>query len=163
MKEVNPRGAVRLAHALAVLFLGAALAACAPPRGYTESVDETAPSVTYRFSDDEGLANATRQAENYCRQYNAGARHADTYSARLGASEVTFVCDRDRTMATPDVRTQRADRTMEYTYRDDRGLIDATTRAERHCAAMGLTARSQAVTTGTDGTRTIVFECVRSR
>jgi hypothetical protein len=163
MKQLNSRGAVRIAQSLAVLVLGAALAACAPPRGYTESVDETAPSVTYRFSDDEGLANATRQAENYCRQYNAGARHADTRSARGGASEVTFVCDRDRTMAITDVRTPRTDRTMEYTYRDEQGLIDVSTQAERHCAAMGLTARSQAVMTGTDGTRTIVFECVRGR
>jgi hypothetical protein len=51
---------------------------------------------------------------------------------------------------------------VNYTYRDEQTLIDATSEAQRHCAGFGAYARSSTVTTGTDGTRTVVFECVRT-
>jgi hypothetical protein len=154
--------AARIAQGFSALFLAAALAACAGPAGRAQPVQESAPSVTYKFTDDEGLVDATVKAEAYCREYNALPTTSVIRQAPDGAREVVFVCDQARAVAFADTRTMHrtATPTVQYTYRDERTLIEATTEAQRHCAALGAEARSHTVSTGPAGTRTVVFECV---
>jgi hypothetical protein len=150
----------RLIRGGAVILLGASMASCGTPSGRAEPIEETSPSVTYRYAGHEGLVDATIKAEAYCRGFNA---RPTTTSLDEGDGDVTFVCDQTRshpysgspTSATPSIPT------VNYTYHDERSLIDATSEAQRHCAGFGADARKSTVTTGTDGTHTVVFECVR--
>lgn len=165
MTHFQPRGVHRIVRSASILCLAAALAACAGPRDRAQTVQEAAPTVTYQFSNDEGLVDATIKAEAYCRDYNAWPTNAGIRTGSRGASEVTFVCDQDRGAAYTGRRppAMPSDITVDYTYRDDGALINATTQAQRHCAQYGAEARSRTVGTAADGTRTVVFECVRAR
>lgn len=165
MMSLNSSSMLRVGTSLTVLLVGVTLAACVAPAGRAQSVHEEAPSVTYKFADDDGLVDATIKAEVYCREYNAWPTNTGMRMDAGGASEVTFVCDQDRTAtyAGAQRRSMPGDVTVDYSYRDEQALVDATTQAQRHCARYGAEARSQTVTTGRDGTRTITFECVPLR
>lgn len=165
MMSLNSSSTARVGMSLTILLMGAALAACVGPAGRAQAVHEEAPSVTYKFTDDDGLVDATIKAEAYCRDYNAWPTNTGMRRDAGGASEVTFVCDQDRTTshAGAQRRSLPGDVTVDYTYRDEQALVDATTQAQRHCARYGAEARSQTVTTAADGTRTITFECVPIR
>lgn len=165
MTQLQSGGPVRIAQSLTVLLLGVTLAACTAPSGRARAVQEDAPSVTYEFSDDQGLVDATIKAEAYCRQYNSWPTNSGTRTSTDGTRKVTFVCDQARNVAFAGNRPPELppNVTVQYTYHDERALIDATTQAQRHCAAYGAEARSQTVTTAPDGTRTIMFECIRVR
>jgi hypothetical protein len=49
-----------------------------------------------------------------------------------------------------------------YPYRDDRGLVEALSQAQRYCLGLNANARSTRVTNNADGSRTVTFECERS-
>lgn len=165
MMSLNSSSTVRVGTSLTILLMGVALAACVGPVGRAQSVHEEAPSVTYKFTDDDGLVDATIKAEAYCREYNAWPTNAGMRMDSDGSNQVTFVCDQDRTTTYGGAqrRSMPGDVTVDYTYRDEQALVDATTQAQRHCARYGAEARSQTVTTAADGTRTITFECVPIR
>lgn len=152
----------RVTRGALVLLLSAMVASCGTTGGRAIPVQETAPSVSYDYTGDEGLIDATFQAEAYCRQFNSWPTTTSMDVASGGGSTVTFVCDQTR--ATAYTGTQPpplpANPTVSYSYRNDQGLIDATNQAQRHCADFGAHARSYTVTTGADGGRTVVFECV---
>jgi hypothetical protein len=152
-----------IARSVGVLLMGASVASCGTS-GRAEAIQESSPSVTYSYTDDAGLVDATIQAEAYCRQFNAWPTTTSLRQASDGDGNVTFVCDQTRSVAYTGGRTASmpTNPTVNYTYRDERSLIDATSEAQRHCAGFGAYARSSTVTMGTDGTRTVVFECVRS-
>jgi hypothetical protein len=154
----------RLRQGAGVILLGASVASCGLASGRAEAIQESSPSVTYRYIDDEGLVDATIKAEAYCRQFNAWPTTASLDQATDGDGNVTFVCDQTRssTYTSSQTRSKPPYPTVNYTYRDDQALIDATSEAQRHCAGFGAYARSSTVTVGTDGTRTVVFECVRT-
>jgi hypothetical protein len=152
----------RLIQGAGVILLGASIASCGgTPSGRAEPIQETSPSVTYRYAGHEGLIDATVKAEAYCREFNA---RPTTTSLDEGDGDVTFVCDRTR--IDPDsgspTSAMPSNPTVNYSYRDERTLIDATSEAQRHCAGLGADARKSTVTTGTDGTHTVAFECVRT-
>jgi hypothetical protein len=153
----------RLLLSVGVVLLGASVVSCGIPHGRAEPIQESSPTVTYSYADDEGLVDATIQAEAYCRQFNAWPTTTSLGRASDGDGNVTFVCDQTRSAAYESrTTTMPANPTVNYTYRDEQTLIDATNEAQRHCAGFGAYARSSTVTTGTDGTRTVVFECIRT-
>ena len=115
------------------------------------------------------MIDSTRKAETFCTTYNAWPSTQNIYTAPEGGRNVTFVCDQPRLAATtvvapqPMIVTTPAPQPMvSYTYRDDRGLVDATGTAARYCAGFGSQARSTVVQNNTDGSKTIAFECVRT-
>jgi hypothetical protein len=147
----------RLVQSIGLLLLGGLVASCGSTSGRAERIQESLPSVTYSYTDDEGLVDATMQAEAYCRQFNALPR---TTSDEDG--NVTFACDPTRLAHTGNqTLSLPPNPTVSYTYRDEQTLADARSEAQSHCAGVGAHARPSTVTTGMDGTRTIVFECVR--
>jgi hypothetical protein len=164
MMHIQSDGTARLLQSMVALFLGAALTACASPSGRAQAVQESAPSVTYKYTDDEGLVDATIKAEAYCREYNAWPTQAGmrVEADGAGASQVTFVCDAPRAAASAALQSS-PNVTVNYSYRDEQALVDATMRAQRHCGELGAVARSSTVSTEADGSRTIVFECIHMR
>jgi hypothetical protein len=143
--------------------LAVALSACAaytPPPA--QPVSATKPTITYAYANDAGLVDATRKAETYCMTYNSWPRTSDIFSKPEGGRNVTFVCDQPRaaTVASSSVGVP-AQPSVNYTYRDDRGLIEASNQAQRYCAGFNSFARSSLVNTNVDGSKTITFVCDR--
>ena len=162
MMHLDTDSAGRVMRSLSALLLCAAVAACGTTSGRATTVQESNPSVTYDYSDDEGLVDATIKAEAYCSQFNAWPTTAGAQMTADGKGTVTFRCDQTRTAAYSGSQPPPlpADPTVNYSYTHDEDLIEATVRAQRHCARFGAEARSSTVTSGVDGDRTIVFECV---
>lgn len=166
MMHLDTDSAGRVLRSLSAFLLCAAVAACGTTSGRATTVQESNPSVTYDYSDDEGLVDATIKAEAYCRQFNAWPTTAGSQLSADGRKgTVTFRCDQTRTAAYSGSQPPPlpADPTVNYRYTHDEDLVEATVRAQRHCARFGAEARSSTVTRGVDGDRTIVFECVPSR
>jgi hypothetical protein len=161
--DLRPTGRILLCAT--VLAAGAAIAGCATSSGRAEPVAANPPSVTYKYSDEQGLIDASLKAEAFCRDFNSWPTAAGTHFARDGSGEVTFICDQDRaeTLAGTRPRSLPSNPTVEYTYRDEQELIEATARAQRHCAAFGAEARSTTVRAGAGSTGRVEFECVRVR
>lgn len=144
------------------LVLAATLASCAGFRQPAVQTNASKPTVSYVYSDDQGLLEATRQAESYCAQYSAWPRSSDIVTQSDGR-HVTFFCDQPRTVtsAPTTVVVPPAQQVVSYPYRDDRGLIEAANQAQRYCMGFNANARSTVVVNNADGSRTLTFECVR--
>jgi hypothetical protein len=119
--------------------------------------------VSYEYGDDNGLIDATRKAETFCEQYNAWPTAVD-FDGRSGEHHVTFACDQPRIVAAapPTVVVPSPQPPLTYPYRDDRGLVDALSQAQRYCLGLNANARSTRVTNNADGSRTVTFECERT-
>jgi hypothetical protein len=156
--RVNTQEMVRAA----AVMLGVTLASCAGFRQPAVQTSASKPTVSYVYSDDQGLLEATRQAESYCAQYSAWPRSSDIVTQSDGR-HVTFFCDQPRTVtsAPTTVVVPPAQQVVSYPYRDDRGLIDAANQAQRYCMGFNANARSTVVVNNADGSRTLTFECVR--
>src|SRR5690625_5510510 len=74
---------IALAAALAIVV------ACTHSRDGGRQVDEDNPTVTYQYSDSEGLLNASFQAEIHCRQFDAWPHVDEVEEGRGGRGEVT--------------------------------------------------------------------------
>jgi hypothetical protein len=117
--RVNTQEMVRAA----AVMLGVTLASCAGFRQPAVQTSASKPTVSYVYSDDQGLLEATRQAESYCAQYSAWPRSSDIVTQSDGR-HVTFFCDQPRTVtsAPTTVVVPPAQQVVSYPYRDDRGL-----------------------------------------
>ena len=156
-------GSIRVAMWIGSVALAATtLAACAVYPRPAEPVAATKPTITYAYSDDAGLVDATRKAETYCTTYNSWPRTNEIYNRPEGGRNVTFVCDQPRAgVVTSSSAGIPAQPSVNYTYRDDRGLIEASNQAQRYCAGFNAHARSTLVTSQPDGSKTISFQCDR--
>jgi hypothetical protein len=145
------------------LVLAATLASCAGFRQPAVQTNASKPTVSYVYSDDQGLVEATRQAESYCAQYSAWPTSSDIV-AQSDGRHVTFFCDQPRTVtsAPTTVVVPPAQQVVSYPYRDDRGLIEAANQAQRYCMGFNANARSTVVVNNADGSRTLTFECART-
>lgn len=146
----------------AAIVLAATLASCAGFRQPAMQTSASKPTVSYVYNDDQGLVEATSQAETYCAQYSAWPRSSDIVTQSDGR-HVTFFCDQPRTVmsAPATVVVPPAQQVVSYPYRDDRGLIEAANQAQRYCVGFNANARSTVVVNNADGSRTLRFECVR--
>lgn len=147
---------IALAAALAIVV------ACTHSRDGVRQVDEDNPTVTYQYSDSEGLLNASFQAEIHCRQFDAWPHVEEVEEGRGGSGEVTFSCAHDEPRESPMGRTLPREPARTYNFHDQQSLIEATMQAQRYCARYDAEAR--AVIGGIDEQRqTAAFECVRRR
>lgn len=149
--------ATRMVLAAALIVL----VACTHARDGAQQVDEDDPTVTYQYSDKEGLLNASFQAEAHCRQFNAWPHIEEVDEGRRGSGEATFTCSREQPREAPRTNTLPRDPSRSYNYHDQQSLIEASMEAQRYCARYGAEAR--AVVGGLDEQRqTAAFECVRA-
>ena len=145
-------------RSVTILFAAATLASCSGHSRPAVQVDSSKPTVSYVYGDDEGLLDATTKAEGFCAQYSARPT-ATGFDQRSDGRHITFVCDQPRTSSPTRVVVSPAPTTLNYPYRDDRGLIDAVNQAQRYCSGFNSNPRSYRVTNHADGTRTLSFEC----
>jgi hypothetical protein len=160
MLQISRVSSQEMVRATAIM-LAAALAACTGFRQPAVQTNASKPTVSYVYSDDQGLVEATRQAESYCAQYSAWPRSSDIVTESDGR-HVTFFCDQPRTVmsAPATVVVPPAQQVTSYPYRDDRGLIEAANQAQQYCNGFNANARSTVVVNNADGSRTLRFECV---
>ena len=161
MPQITRVSSQDIVHSAAIV-LAATLASCAGFRQPAVQTSASKPTVSYVYNDDQGLVEATSQAESYCAQYSAWPRSSDIVTQSDGR-HVTFFCDQPRTVmsAPATVVVPPAQQVVSYPYRDDRGLIEAANQAQRYCMGFNANARSTVVVNNADGSRTLTFECVR--
>jgi Tfp pilus assembly protein FimT len=161
MLEITRVTVQEMARSTAIM-LAAILASCAALRQPAVQTSASKPTVSYVYSDDQGLVEATRQAESYCAQYSAWPTSSDIVTQSDGR-HVTFFCDQPRTVtsAPATVVAPAAQQVVSYPYADDRGLIEAANQAQRYCMGFNANARSTVVVNNANGSRTLTFECVR--
>ena len=156
----------QMRRGIAVSCLGlvlATVAACAPVYRGSEQVASEPPEVTYDYSTDDGLLEASAKARNYCGQYAATpAIQGSILQNADGSNRVNFVCV--KTGAVP------VDRVVEvyppppappsaYVYRTDSQLLAAIESADAYCSRSGHMASTRIVT-NLDGTKNLNFQCV---
>jgi hypothetical protein len=148
---------------LAAVVTASALAACTSYSRAAVQTSASRPTVSYEYGSDDGLIDATRKAETFCQQYGAWPSAVD-FDKRNGDHHVTFACDQPRVVASAPttVVVPATQPPLAYPYRDDRGLVEAMSQAQRYCMGLNANARSTRVTTNADGSRTVTFECERS-
>jgi hypothetical protein len=72
---------------------------------------------------------------------------------------VIFECDPNLPAAAPP--QQASGSNLDYTYRTDQELLDATRSAQTYCMNNGSQQAVSNIRTNTDGSRTVIFQCTR--
>jgi hypothetical protein len=108
------------------MMLAATLSSCAGFRQPAVQTNASKPTVSYAYHDDQGLVEATSQADSYCARFSAWPTSSDIVKQSDGR-HVTFFCDQPRTVmsAPATVVVPPAQQVVSYPYRDDSGLIKA--------------------------------------
>lgn len=169
MTPRNPIFFGKKAHPALMTALAAGVAACVagPYSSSPQQVGESKPDVTYSYRGDQELVEATRRAEDYCRTYNSWSRNAGISENTDGSKNVLFKCDRPIAVvaAAPLPAVYPPPRPVQpsvtYTYRSDQELVDATSSATSYCMQFSGRPRTVQVTPNVDGSRTVVFDCLR--
>jgi hypothetical protein len=129
----------------------------------SEQVSSEPPQVTYDYSTDDGLLEASSKARAFCAQYAATPSiQGSIINNPDGSNRVSFVCVKtgaipvDQTIAVypPPPAPPTA-----YAYRSDRQLLAAIESADAYCGRSGQTSSTRIVT-NVDGTKNLSFQCV---
>ena len=89
MLQITRVSSQEMVRATAIM-LAAALASCAGFRHPAVQTNASRPTVSYVYSDDQGLVEATRQAESYCAQYSAWPTSSDIVTQSDGRHVTSF-------------------------------------------------------------------------
>ena len=146
--------------ALGVAIAAGALAACTPMYlSEPQQVYANNPGVTYTYSTDEQLLNATQKAAAYCHQYQTTVPQAGPMTANPdGTNSISFECV-PVTAPAPTVAMAPSAMPMNFTYRTTQELLQASQNAEATCMRYGKRSTA-AITTNADGSKTATFTCV---
>ena len=141
----------------AVVLATVAVASCAPSHSL-QQVKTSNPSVTYEYRGDQELLQAQQNAVTFCNQYQSAPRPARfTGDASGGGNNVVFECDPNLPAA---VSLQQASGpNLTYSYRTDQELLDASRSAQTYCMVNGSQVAVSNISTNTDGSRTVMFQC----
>lgn len=152
----------RSMRTMAVIALAAsALISCTYTPPPPQEVRLTKPTVTYSYETGNQLVEATRKAEDYCRQFDSWPRVSTISPNTRNGRDAVFTCDRPRTAVYEPLRPLPPARPMvSYAYRDDRDLVEAMQSAERYCSRYNSRPASTNVITNADGSRTVQFDCM---
>jgi hypothetical protein len=131
----------------AVVLATVAVASCAAPHSL-QQVKTSNPSVTYEYRGDQELFQAQQNAVTFCDQYQAAPR-----PARF----TIFKCDPNLPAAAPP--QQALGPNLNYSYRTDQELLDASRSAETYCMNNGSRQVVSSIATNADGSRTVMFQC----
>jgi hypothetical protein len=143
----------------AVVLATVAVASCAPSHSL-EQVKASNPSVTYEYLGDQELLQAQQNAVTFCNQYQSAPRPARfTSGPNGGSNNVIFECDPNLPAAAPPQRASGSN--LDYTYRTDQELLDATRSAQTYCMNNGSQQAVSNIRTNTDGSSTVIFQCTR--
>ena len=141
----------------AVVLATVAVASCVPSHSL-QQVETTNPSVTYEYRGDQELLQAQRNAVAFCNQYQSAPRPARFTSGPSGGGDhVVFECDPNLPAALSPQQASGANLT--YNYRTDQELLDASRSAQTYCMVNGAQVAVSNISTHTDGSRTVMFQC----
>lgn len=88
-----------------------------------------------------------------------GFRFANPSAVALLAALVTASCALDHMGQQP---VQQTNPSVTFNYRTDQDLLQANQNAAAYCSQYQTAPRTASITNNADGTKTVVFECVRS-
>lgn len=162
MRQENaPNAGVRAA--LIAIFATAGLAACAPIYDNPEQVDSEPPRVSYDYSTENGLLEASAEARDYCRQYaSTPAIEGSIIRNPDGSNRVTFECvQTDAVVVSQTVQPYPAPPAPPrgYVFSSDDQLLAAIESADAYCYRTGQVASTQ-IETNPNGTKNLTFTCV---
>jgi len=140
--------------ALLALFL----ASCAQPSSSPEQVQSSNPSVTYNYHNDQELLQVDHSATTYCTQYRSLPQAINFKPDPNGGNDVVFQCVPATTIETSQ---QPVNPNLTYTYENDTDLLTASRNAQSYCMNNGSPQVTSNITTNTDGTKTVIFQCNR--
>jgi hypothetical protein len=141
----------------AVALATVAIASCAPTHSL-QQVEASNPSVTYEYRGDQELLQAQQNAVAFCNQYQSAPRPARfTSGANNSGNHVIFECDPNLPAAVSPQQASAANLT--YSYRTDQELLDASRSAQTYCMVSGSQVAVSDISTHTDGSRTVTFQC----
>jgi len=144
------------------LLAAGAIAACGGPLPTSQQpVQASNPSVTYNYRTDEELLQANRNAMAYCNQYQTVPRSGNITANSDGSKAVVFECVRTALPAPPPSPppSPPPPPSLSYTYRTDQELVQASQTAGAYCAKYGSQPMTSVMTTNSDGTRAVTFQC----
>lgn len=144
-----------VATAAAVMAL-TAVVSCAPLYSPPTKVEETRPSVSYKYSTDEELIQARPQAATFCSQYQSMPRAARITTDADGAKLVVFECV---SSLSPPPNPPSLSQHLTYTYQTDAELMSAWQSAQDFCMKSGRQYVASNITQNVNGTKTVTFRC----
>lgn len=152
-KALIRSGMVLSAAALAAMTT----ASCTSSRySSPEQVETSAPSVTYKYRNDDELVQANQRAVVYCNGYNLVSQPSNFSTDTDGSKIVVFDCVGPTRLAQP---IQQFSPTQTYTYRSDQELINLSRNAQIQCLNAGSQQTSSSIALNMDGSRSVTFRC----
>jgi hypothetical protein len=143
----------------ATALLALLLASCTVQSSSPEQVQSSNPSVTYKYHNDQELLQVNQSATTFCGQYRGIPQATNFRADSDGSKDVVFQC----VPATAPLTSQvPVNPNLTYTYGTDAQLLDASRNAQIYCMNSGASQVSSSITTDTDGTKTVTFQCNRS-
>ena len=142
-----------------VLLVG--LVAACEQTSSPRQVQASNPTVTYKYRNDRDLMEANQRASTFCSQYQSVPRTVSIGNDSDGDRIAVFECVQSGSTAAlvPQTTLAPAGRSMTYTYRTDRELLDASRTAQAYCANRGSPQVISNVITNANGSRTVTFQC----
>lgn len=143
----------------ATLAVGLMVASCAPQSSSPQQVQSTVPSnptVTYKYLGDQDLVQANQNAAVFCNQYQSIPRTKTFSTEANGGKLVVFECLHTTQQA---VLPPQYNPNAGYTYMTDQELLEASRNAQIYCMNNGSQQVVSNVTTNTNGSRTVSFQC----
>jgi hypothetical protein len=154
-------GAACLAGIAAAAII--AVAGCAPVHRGSEQVASEPPQVSYEYSTDDGLLEASARAQDYCSQYAATPSIAGSIIDNPdGTNTVNFDCVKAGMVPVEQaiqVYPAAPAPPRGYVYSSDHQLLAAIQSADAYCDRSGQIATTSIVT-NLDGTKNLSFRCV---
>lgn len=140
----------------ATIMVGLITASCAPQYSSPQQVQETNPSVTYKYSSDQELVQANHSAATFCNRYQAVQQTKSLSNDPDGSRVVVFECVQAMPMAAP---LPQYNPNLAYSYRTDQELLDASRNAQIYCMNTGSQQVVSNIVSNPNGTRTVTYRC----
>jgi hypothetical protein len=153
----NLRENLTIVATAAAVIAFTAVASCAPLHSPPTKVEETRPTVSYKYSTDEELIQARPQAATFCSQYQATPRAARITTDADGAKVVVFECV--TSLPLPPPNPPNLNQHLTYTYQTDAELMNAWQSAQDFCMKNGRQYVASNITQNVNGTKTVTFRC----
>jgi hypothetical protein len=145
-----PKFGIGVAIALAAVLVTACSSFNAP-----RQVDESNPTVSYKYHDDDGLVQTTDMASTFCGRYQSIPRSV-RFTRDGDDNVVVYEC-----VSTSRSSVSNFDPNLSYAYRTDQELLNGSQNAQAYCLENGSTRVVSHVVRNSNGTRTVTFQCRR--
>jgi ABC-type Fe3+-hydroxamate transport system substrate-binding protein len=155
---------VQVHFRMVAALLALLVASCAQPSSSPEQVQSSNPSVTYKYHNDQELLQVNQSAATFCSQYQGIPQATNFTPDPNGGNDVVFQCVPATAPGTSQMQVTQGNQgnpNLTYNYGSDAQLLGASRNAQTYCMNNGSSQVSSNITTNTDGTKTVTFQCNR--